>query len=67
MRIVATANCDTSRGQALFRGQEYDLPPDVAQPLIDAGKAESAEPKAKAVDGPPENKAVKSRRKKAEG
>ena len=65
--------------RALFEGQVYDLPLDAAEELIAAGKAVSLEPtfqeapvyeperaeaEAKAVEGPPEDKALKPQRNK---
>lgn len=52
--------------RALFCGQVYDLPADAAYRLIDGGSAtadgEAEERPAKAVHGPPEDKALKPRR-----
>ena len=51
--------------RALFDGQSYDLPVGTVRELIASGKAESleapfrGEPEAKAVEGPPEDKAMR--------
>jgi len=60
--IVRTCDAELPGGKmALFEGQEYDLPVEAAQPLIDAGKAVEV----KAVHGPPEDKAVEPAQDKA--
>lgn len=61
MLVRAMANCDAvmdGAKKALFRGQVYDLPPEAAQPLLDAGLV--AAPSGKAVHGPPADKALKA-------
>jgi hypothetical protein len=64
MKVRVLVNCDSRARTAMFRGQEYDLPPEEAADLIADGKAEATE-RVKAVDGPPQDKALKTRRKKA--
>ena len=65
MRVrVIVRTCDVPGGkqpQALFEGQDYDLPIPVARELIAAGKAVST----KAVHGPPEDKALEPAEDKA--
>ncbi len=86
MRIKALRNCDVrdERGdpKALFDGQEYDLPDDVAQTLIEDGaaaslatpasssdsvKAVEETPEDKAVEGPERTKAVRPQQNKGRG
>lgn len=68
MLIRAIDNCDAGLGprkQALFRGQVYDLPPEMALPLVAKGLAEDIE--TKMVPGPPANKAVAPAQNKRKG
>ena len=74
MRVRVLAQTDIRLGgekRALFDGQDYSLPVEAAEALIQAGKAVSLEPtfqeapvyeperaEEKAVHGPPEDKAV---------
>ena len=80
MRVRVLKQIDIRFGgekRALFDGQVYDLPVDAAGELIAAGKAVSLEPtfqeapvhepervEEKAVEGPPEDKALKPQRNK---
>jgi len=80
MRVRILQQTDIRLGgdkRALFDGQVYDLPVDAAEQLIRDGKAVSLEPtfqdapvheperiEEKAVEGPPEDKALKPIRNK---
>ena len=82
MRVRVLSQTDirlSGERKALFDGQAYDLPVDIAGVLIRDGKAVSLEPtfqeapvyeperaeaEAKAVEGPPEDKALKPQRNK---
>ena len=80
MRVRVLSQTDirlSGERKALFDGQAYDLPVDIAGVLIRDGKAVSLEPtfqeapvhepervEEKAVEGPPEDKALKPQRNK---
>lgn len=61
MQVRIKRDCDApgERGasKALFVGQVYDLSNADAEALIEAGNAEAIEPKVKAVEQAPANKA----------
>jgi hypothetical protein len=74
MQVECLKNCDADLGRevkALFVGQVYELPDDIAQPLIDSGAVRAIAVKAvepaqdKAVSGPEQTKARRGRRGQA--
>lgn len=72
VRVLQECDADLGRGEvrALFEGQSYDIPEDSARALIAAGKVEEIVTESKAVEGPPQNKALdaprRTRRRRAQ-